>query len=74
MLLWFIIAFSDSALSALLANDRTFFGLFQINEVFTQTDIAYARFIIIGIGIMLLMIFRPQGIIGDRREVLLDAR
>jgi branched-chain amino acid transport system permease protein len=74
MLLWFIIAFSDSALSALLAGDRTFFGLFQINEFVTQTDVAYARFIIIGLGIMFLMIFRPQGIIGDRREVMLDAR
>ena len=74
MLLWFIIAFSDSALSALLAGDRTFFGLFQINEFVTQTDVAYARFIIIGLGIMFLMIFRPQGIFGDRREVMLDAR
>jgi branched-chain amino acid transport system permease protein len=64
MLLWFIIAFSDSFLSAVLAG----------NSVISQTDIAYARFIIIGIGIMLLMIFRPQGIIGDRREVMLDAR
>jgi branched-chain amino acid transport system permease protein len=74
MLLWFIIAFSDSALSALLTGDRTFFGLFQINEFISQTDVAYARFIIIGLGIMFLMIFRPQGIIGDRREVMLDAR
>ena len=64
MLLWFIIAFSDSALSALFAG----------NSVISQTDIAYARFIIIGLGIMFLMIFRPQGILGDRREVLLDAR
>jgi len=74
MLLWFIIAFSDSALAALLANDRTFFGLFQFDELLSTTDIAYVRFIIIGLGIMLLMIFRPQGILGDRREVMLDAR
>ena len=33
-----------------------------------------SRFVLIGVGLMLLMIFRPQGIIGDRREVMLDAR
>ena len=32
------------------------------------------RFIFLGLGLMLLMIFRPQGIIGDRRELALDAR
>ena len=32
------------------------------------------RFIIVGLGLMLLMIFRPQGIFGDRRELALDAR
>ncbi|KQS64905.1 branched-chain amino acid ABC transporter permease [Modestobacter sp. Leaf380] len=74
MLLWFIIAFSDSGLSALIGNGVSFFGLFQLDDVFDATDVAFARFIIIGIGIMLLMIFRPQGIFGDRREVLLDAR
>jgi len=32
------------------------------------------RFIFLGLGLMLLMIFRPQGIFGDRRELALDAR
>jgi branched-chain amino acid transport system permease protein len=32
------------------------------------------RFIIVGVAIMLLMIFRPQGIIGDRREVAIRDR
>src|SRR5213083_2422038 len=27
------------------------------------------RFIVVGVAIVLLMIYRPQGIIGDRREV-----
>jgi branched-chain amino acid transport system permease protein len=29
---------------------------------------------IVGLLLMLLMIFRPQGIFGDRREIALDAR
>jgi ABC-type branched-subunit amino acid transport system permease subunit len=32
------------------------------------------RFIFLGLGLMLLMIYRPQGIFGDRRELALDAR
>ncbi len=74
MLLWFIIAFSDSALAALVSGDNSFFGLFEWGDLLSTTDIAYIRFIIIGLGLMLLMIFRPQGILGDRREVMLDAR
>ena len=32
------------------------------------------RFILLGLSLMLLMVFRPQGIFGDRRELALDAR
>ena len=38
------------------------------------TDVAQLRFVLIGVGLMLLLVFRPQGIFGDRREVMLDAR
>lgn len=38
------------------------------------TQAAVVRFMLVGLGIMLLMIFRPQGILGDRRELALDAR
>ena len=40
----------------------------------TQTQASLMRFIFLGLGLMLLMIFRPQGIIGDRRELAIDAR
>jgi branched-chain amino acid transport system permease protein len=29
---------------------------------------------LVGLALMLLMIFRPQGIFGDRKEIALDAR
>ena len=38
------------------------------------TDIGPIRFILVGIGLMLLMIFRPQGIFGDKKELALDGR
>jgi ABC-type branched-subunit amino acid transport system permease subunit len=37
------------------------------------TQASLMRFIFLGLGLMLLMIFRPQGIFGDRRELALDA-
>ena len=32
------------------------------------------RFILLGLSLMLLMVFRPQGIFGDRREALIRDR
>ena len=32
------------------------------------------RFMLVGLGLMLLLIFRPQGIFGDRREIALQDR
>jgi branched-chain amino acid transport system permease protein len=37
-------------------------------------DVGAIRFILVGVGLALLMAFRPQGIFGKRSEVLLDAR
>ncbi|MCX6433368.1 MAG: branched-chain amino acid ABC transporter permease [Actinobacteria bacterium] len=45
-----------------------------ILSLMTGTQAAVVRFMLVGLGIMLLMIFRPQGILGDRKELALDAR
>jgi branched-chain amino acid transport system permease protein len=33
------------------------------------TQASTARFILVGIGLMLLVIYRPQGILGDKKEL-----
>lgn len=38
------------------------------------TQIGQVRFILVGIGLALLVVFRPQGIFGDRREIALEGR
>jgi neutral amino acid transport system permease protein len=68
MLLLFIIQFADTALRTLISNGVIPEGLL------TATDVAAIRFVLVGVGLMLLLVFRPQGIFGDRREVMLDAR
>jgi ABC-type branched-subunit amino acid transport system permease subunit len=39
-----------------------------------QTQSSLVRFILTGLALMLLMIYRPQGIFGDRREIAIDGR
>ncbi|NED93877.1 branched-chain amino acid ABC transporter permease [Phytoactinopolyspora alkaliphila] len=40
----------------------------------SQSQIGLIRVMLVGLGLMLLMIFRPQGIVGDRRELAFDVR
>jgi len=35
-------------------------------------QIGQVRFMLVGLGLILLMIFRPQGLFGDRNEMALD--
>jgi branched-chain amino acid transport system permease protein len=35
----------------------------------TQPDVAQIRFILIGLSLMLLVIFRPQGMFGNKKEL-----
>lgn len=42
---------------------------------FIRTDqVGQVRYWILGLTLMLLMIYRPQGILGDKRELAIDAR
>jgi neutral amino acid transport system permease protein len=68
MILMFLIQFADTGLKALISN-----GIIP-EPLLSQTDVASLRFVLIGVGLMALLVFRPQGIFGDRREVMLDAR
>ena len=68
IILLFVIQFADTGLRALINNGVIPEGLLS------ATDVAQIRFVLVGLGLMLLLVFRPQGIFGDRREVMLDAR
>jgi len=68
MLLLFLLQFADTGLRALISN-----GVIP-EALLTSTDVAQIRFVLVGLGLILLLVFRPQGIFGDRREVMLDAR
>jgi neutral amino acid transport system permease protein len=62
------LAFTDSALRQAEAANR-------IPEwLMDGVQVGQVRFMLLGLGLMLLMIFRPQGIFGDKKELALDAR
>jgi ABC-type branched-subunit amino acid transport system permease subunit len=44
------------------------------SSIMANDQASLVRFIAMGLILMLLMIFRPQGIFGDRRELAIDAR
>ena len=68
MIFWALLQFTDVALRQAIAADYISADLLRPNEV------GILRFILVGVGLMLLMIFRPQGILGDKKEVAVGSR
>jgi ABC-type branched-subunit amino acid transport system permease subunit len=70
VIFWFLISFLDNFFSdATLPPDPLIPA-----SIMTHQQASLVRFIFLGLALMLLMIFRPQGIFGDRRELAIDAR
>ena len=68
MIFWFLLSITDGFLRQATA------GADPLISFFEAQDVGAIRFILVGVALALLMVFRPQGIIGDKREVQLDAR
>ncbi len=45
-----------------------------VGDLLSPSDAGQIKLVLVGIGMMLLMIFRPQGLLGDRGETLIDER
>jgi len=68
VIFWFLISFLD-----VFFDQATSTNLIP-DWIMTQNQASLIRFMFMGLALMLLMIFRPQGIFGDRRELAIDAR
>jgi branched-chain amino acid transport system permease protein len=68
MIFWFLIVFIEQVLRAGVTSNLIPDWLIGVNQV------GQIRFMLMGLGLMLLMIFRPQGIFGDKKELALDAK
>jgi branched-chain amino acid transport system permease protein len=63
---FFLSAFVDVALREAIEADVITF--------LVGSEVGVVRNILVGVGLMLLMIFRPQGIVGDKSEVAVSVR
>jgi branched-chain amino acid transport system permease protein len=68
MIFWSIIQFTDNFLREAINEG------YIPESVMTTTQSAAVRFMLVGLALILLLIFRPQGILGDRKEIALDGR
>jgi neutral amino acid transport system permease protein len=64
----FVIQFVDNVLNQATRNDEV------PNWLVDTNNYSQVKFIIAGLVLALLVIFRPQGVIGDRREQVFDVR
>ncbi|WP_406275091.1 branched-chain amino acid ABC transporter permease [Streptomyces sp. NBC_00191] len=68
ILFWFVLSFIDSALRQAIDAD------YISPDVISTSEIGAVRFALVGLALILLMAFRPQGILGSRKEMLLSGR
>jgi neutral amino acid transport system permease protein len=71
MLFWGLYAFLDSFLRELLGSEPFRIGSFTVLQ---STDVGIVVFVFMGILLILLMTFRPQGLFGNRKEMAFDGR
>ncbi len=69
IIFWFLLSFLDLFFGAATSGVDPLIPEWIMNS----NQASLMRFIFMGLALMLLMIFRPQGIFGDRRELALDA-
>ena len=68
LIFFFVYQFVDNVLSQATREDR-------LPDWLVATDnFSQVKFIVVGVVLALLVIFRPQGIFGDRREQVFDVR
>ena len=65
---WVVLSLTDNVLNQAIDT-----GLIS-KSLMSTSQVGQVRFILVGAALMLLMIFRPQGIFGDREELALDNR
>ena len=63
---WFVISLFNSLLSQAIGADGWW--------IISSTDTGAVRYVLVGLAIVLLLVFRPQGILGNKEEALIGER
>lgn len=68
IMFWMLLSGVENVLREAVSNDVI------PTSIMDGVQVGQVRFMLVGIGLMLLMIFRPQGAFGDKREIAIDVR
>jgi branched-chain amino acid transport system permease protein len=68
MIFWALLSFSQGIINEAVANE------YIPSSVMDSNQAGNVRFMLVGIGLILLLVFRPQGMFGDKREIALQDR
>ena len=71
MLFWVLFVLSDNILREITKNGPLRIGDFTVIQ---STQVGAVNYMFVGLGLMLLMTYRPQGLFGNRKEMALDGR
>jgi branched-chain amino acid transport system permease protein len=66
MIFWTLLSLTQGVVNEAVAND------YIPDSVMDSIQAGNVRFMLVGIGLILLLVFRPQGLFGDRREIALQ--
>jgi branched-chain amino acid transport system permease protein len=73
MLFWALLAFTGVFLSE-LSDAQGRVSVFGVELLRDASAVLQFRLMLVGIALILLMVYRPQGIFGNRKEMALDGR
>ncbi|HEX2027045.1 MAG TPA: branched-chain amino acid ABC transporter permease [Nitriliruptorales bacterium] len=68
VMFWFLIEVTRGIMSGLVARG------WVSGAILSSQDVAAVRFVLVGLFLLVMMAYRPQGVFGSREEMLLDAR
>ncbi|HET8599351.1 MAG TPA: branched-chain amino acid ABC transporter permease [Segeticoccus sp.] len=68
VIFWFVVTFLDAILRQATG------GGFIPSSILDGSDVGAVRFAFVGLVLIVLMVFRPAGILGNRKEMRLDVR
>ena len=68
MMFWVILSLAENILIELIEN-----GIMP-DWLMERSQVGPVRFMLVGLTLVLLMVFRPQGVFGDKREIAIDER
>ncbi len=66
MMFWGFVAFTEKVLQQARSAD--------LIDFLTPEQIGQLRYILVGLGLVLMMVLRPEGVFGNKKEMSLDAR